>query len=154
MVGHVWCDAGIVRTIHTGQRPCSPTECLLRPTDTVGIFPMTATAIWAKGKTMARMIEADKAMRIVREECLEFQSNSEIFTQTDLMLLSLNKAINTRIKALPYTDAEPVVRCKDCKFYNPHIRECEGFGKWFGLEDEWGDNDFCSRGERKDEVEE
>ena len=47
-----------------------------------------------------------------------------------------------------------LVRCKDCKFYNPHIRECEGFGKWFGLEDEWGDNDFCSRGERKDEVKE
>ena len=65
---------------------------------------------------MMKMIEADKAMRIVREECLEFMSNSEIFTQTDLMLFSLNKAINTRIKALPYTDAEPVVRCKDCKY--------------------------------------
>lgn len=55
MVGHVLCDVGIVRIIHTDQRPCFPTECLLRPTDTVGIFPMTATAIWAKGKTMARI---------------------------------------------------------------------------------------------------
>lgn len=55
----------------------------------------------------------------------------------------------SKIKALPRVE---LVRCKDCKFYNQHIRECEGFGKWFGLEDEWGDNDFCSRGERKDEV--
>lgn len=44
-----------------------------------------------------------------------------------------------------------LVRCKDCKFYNPHIRECEGFGKWFGLKNEWGDNDFCSRGERRED---
>lgn len=51
----------------------------------------------------------------------------------------------------PTTDAIPVVRCKDCKFYNPHIRECEGFGKWFGLENEWGDNDFCSHGERRED---
>lgn len=50
-------------------------------------------------------------------------------------------------------DSEPVVRCKDCKFYNPHFRECAGFGRWFGLENEWGDNDFCSKGEQKDEAE-
>ena len=54
----------------------------------------------------------------------------------------------------PVVDMVAVVRCKDCKFYNPHVRECEGIGNWFGLEDVWGDNDFCSKGERRDEVEE
>lgn len=42
-----------------------------------------------------------------------------------------------------------LVRCKDCKFFNPHIRECEGIGKWFGLEGEWDENDFCSKGEKE-----
>jgi rubrerythrin len=73
---------------------------------------MAATAIWAKGKTMMKMIEADKAMKIVREECVGFMTDSEIFTQADLSLLSLNKVINTRIRALPYTEAE-LVQCDE-----------------------------------------
>lgn len=48
-------------------------------------------------------------------------------------------------------DAVPVVRCKDCKYWNPHIKECEGIGKWFGLEDEWSENGFCFKGERREE---
>lgn len=48
-------------------------------------------------------------------------------------------------------DAVPVVRCNDCKYWNPHIKECEGIGKWFGLEDEWSENGFCFKGERREE---
>ena len=47
-----------------------------------------------------------------------------------------------------------LVRCGDCKFFNPHNMECEGIGKWFGLDNEWGANDFCSKAERRadDEI--
>lgn len=48
-------------------------------------------------------------------------------------------------------DVVKVVRCKDCKYFNPHVMECEGIGKWFGLEGEWGANDYCSKAERKDD---
>ena len=46
--------------------------------------------------------------------------------------------------------AQPeIIRCKDCKYFNPHVMECWGIGKWFGLEGEWGANDYCSKGERR-----
>lgn len=54
------------------------------------------------------------------------------------------------LEALPSADVVSVVRCKDCKYWNPCVKECAGFGKWFGLDGEWGETDFCSRGERMD----
>lgn len=51
----------------------------------------------------------------------------------------------------------PVVRCKDCKWYTPYRSingkemdegECEGYNPCVPA------NHFCSKGERKDEVEE
>ena len=61
-----------------------------------------------------------------------------------------------------YTDAESnfrkmiadgelveVVRCKDCKYWNPTHRYCEGIGNWFGEVDSWSDNGFCFKGERR-----
>jgi len=52
----------------------------------------------------------------------------------------------------PSVDAVPVVRCKDCKYWNPNERYCEGLGNWFGEYDSWSDYGFCYKGERKDEV--
>lgn len=101
-----------------------------------------ATVTWAKGKTMARMIDAEALAKAFAE----FLAKSYFGL---LRTPTWDDAMDVFCEA-PKIDAVEVVRCKDCKFYNPHIRECEGFGKWFGLEDEWGDNDFCSRGERKD----
>ena len=51
------------------------------------------------------------------------------------------------------SDAIEVVRCKDCKYYNLKHHYCEGIGNWFGMEDEWSDNGFCYKGERKDNAE-
>lgn len=54
-------------------------------------------------------------------------------------------------EALEVTDdAVPLVRCKDCKYYNLQHHYCEGIGNWFGIEGEWGDNGYCYKGERKD----
>lgn len=43
-----------------------------------------------------------------------------------------------------------LVRCKDCKYYDHRHHYCEGIGNWFGFEDEWSDNGFCYKGERKE----
>lgn len=48
-------------------------------------------------------------------------------------------------------EAVPITQCKDCQYFNPHVMECEGIGKWFGLENEWSANDYCSKGEREEE---
>ena len=45
----------------------------------------------------------------------------------------------------------PVIRCKDCKYYNPQQHYCEGIGNWFGYVGEWSDNGYCYKAERKEE---
>lgn len=56
------------------------------------------------------------------------------------------------IQEMPTVDAVPVVRCKDCKHhhYEKHfdkrIPYCDRINYGYG----WQDNDYCSRGERKD----
>ena len=53
----------------------------------------------------------------------------------------------------PLRDVEVVVRCKDCKHYQFADNRAFGFPvkrcEWTGFEDV-DDEDFCSRGERKD----
>ena len=51
------------------------------------------------------------------------------------------------IAQFPSAQAE-IIRCKDCKYWNPFSRECEGIGNWFGLIDAWSENGFCYKGER------
>lgn len=63
------------------------------------------------------------------------------------------KAAFDAIKNLPSIDAVEVVRCRDCKYYQfadnrafgMPVKRCE----WTGFEDV-DDDDFCSRGERKE----
>ena len=51
-----------------------------------------------------------------------------------------------RLNELPSTE---IIHCRECKFWNPNIRECEGVGNWFGFEDAWSENGFCYKAERK-----
>jgi len=57
------------------------------------------------------------------------------------------------VDAMPTVDAVPVIRCKDCKHYQFADNRAFGFPvkrcEWTGFEDV-DDEDFCSRGERKD----
>ena len=48
-------------------------------------------------------------------------------------------------------DVVKVIRCKDCKYYNPQQHYCEGIGNWFGYVGEWSDNGYCYKAERKEE---
>lgn len=53
-----------------------------------------------------------------------------------------------------WTWVEPkgeLIRCKDCKYYNPQQHYCEGIGNWFGYVGEWSDNGYCYKAERKEE---
>lgn len=52
------------------------------------------------------------------------------------------------IDEMPTIDAVQVVRCKDCKHYTePNIEYCELYGAMIL----WNKDDFCSRGERREE---
>ena len=57
------------------------------------------------------------------------------------------------VDEMPVVDAEPVVRCKDCKFFCPyegeeHKGDC---AELVGLESCVYEDDYCSYGERKGE---
>ena len=51
-----------------------------------------------------------------------------------------------RVRELPAIDAVPVVRCKDCRFYNKDTVSCS----FVTADANWYEDDFCSYGERKD----
>ncbi len=85
---------------------------------------------------MSDLIKRDAALRIIYEAVRDQEH-------------SLQK-IKERIEEVP----EGVVRCKDCKYWNPIHKYCDGIGYWFGEEDSWDENGFCYKGEKKDEVEE
>lgn len=89
-----------------------------------------------------RLVDADK---IEPHEQLESFSNG----QAEFVMV----AYMDDIDALPTVDAVPVVRCKDCKHYQFADNRAFGFPvkrcEWTGFEDV-DDEDFCSRGERKD----
>lgn len=59
--------------------------------------------------------------------------------------------IDHMVDDMPTVDAVPVIRCKDCKYYNPQQHYCEGIGNWFGYDGEWSDNGYCYKAERREE---
>ena len=89
---------------------------------------------------MARLIDADRALEIVRDQRI---AHPNAYHLTNYATLILREA--------PTVDAVPVVRCKDCKFGDwdsePDdamvcMRTKDGFWR--------SGNDFCSFGERKE----
>lgn len=84
---------------------------------------------------MARLIDADALMRKAVEK----------FYITNYFL-----HISAMIEDAPTIDAEPVVRCKDCKCWTEWANgtgSCSRFAlDWIGTDAD----DFCSMGERKD----
>ena len=55
------------------------------------------------------------------------------------------------VRNSPEVDAVPVIRCRECKYWNPREKYCEGIGNWFGIENDWSENGFCYKAERKEE---
>ena len=84
-----------------------------------------------------RLIDAD-ALKVA----LRFAESHMIHGESEWLkgyVEGLRAAI-AAVKDCATIEAEPVVRCKDCKWYS-----------WCSYHDRmrWKDNDFCSRGERK-----
>ena len=89
---------------------------------------------------MARFIDADRALEIVRDQRI---AHPNAYHLTNYATLILREA--------PTVDAVPVVRCKDCKFGDwdsePNdamvcMRTKDGFWR--------SGNDFCSYGAQKE----
>lgn len=76
-------------------------------------------------------------------------SKEDLLTKFETGALLFQPEVKRIIKIQPEVDAVPVVRCKDCKYWNPKHAYCEGVGNWFGMVDEWSENGFCYKGERR-----
>lgn len=83
---------------------------------------------------------------------LDTMKNPDTEFATDDYIDGFSDGISVAIKELeimPVADVLPVVRCKDCKYYEtgknyePYCNHINGL-------DEAKDNDFCSYGERKE----
>lgn len=67
-----------------------------------------------------------------------------------------SREIDNAIENAPTIDAVPVVRCRDCKWFNHYTMECESDdvatdhegGASFSIN--FGPDDFCSYGQRKE----
>ena len=79
---------------------------------------------------MARLIDADRAMKIVRNQGI---AHPNAYHLTNYATLILREA--------PTVDAVEVVRCKDCKHRHSD--------SWCEYVDD-DDNFYCARGERKE----
>lgn len=90
----------------------------------------------ASGK---RLIDADKALKIVYEQAAERPDAYYLF---DYAALILQEALTV--------DAVEVTRCRDCKHYEIHkpkvLENCERNGYIIPMKPD----DFCSYGERKE----
>ena len=99
-----------------------------------------------------RLIDADQMLADEKEAYYAAQSKID-----DITLWRANYLVHHKIKKLiadtPTIDAVPVVRCMDCKHFNPDDQAAEG-ADWSGWCRYCGcltdGSDFCSRGIDKD----
>ena len=85
---------------------------------------------------MAEYIERDSALRVAHTMRPE------------------DKRLKITMANIPAADVAPVVRCKDCKFYQNHGLRDIVFDKdacHWNADEQPDPDDFCSCGERKDD---
>ena len=94
-----------------------------------------------------RLIDADRAIEIVRDQGI---AHPNAYHLTNYATLILREA--------PTVDAVEVVRCKDCKHYKPQEKSAhwENRANYCNriVTIKVQPDDFCSYGERKNEVSE
>ena len=73
-------------------------------------------------------------------------------TIVDPMVAQYADAVLYQIQQAPTVDAVPVVRCKDCKYYEIHkpsvLENCERKGALIPMMPD----DFCSYGEKREDA--
>lgn len=88
-----------------------------------------------------RMIDADEAYKVLTDY---YHHKTEI----------QHKALKEAIERVPTVDAEPVVRCRDCKFYLYSEEMCGLLNTrlhFYETDNVWTRNCFCSWGERRED---
>ncbi len=100
---------------------------------------------------MSRLIDADK-LHSEFMKMAEFKPNSEIGEPTcgctRRLVFHISEGIR-KINEQPTVDAEPIIRCKDCKHYRDNVGECEYVWEHQGVIVDVLADDFCSRGEKR-----
>ena len=87
-----------------------------------------------------RLIDADEAYKVLTDY---YHQRTEI----------QHKALKEAIERVPTVDAEPVVRCKDCKKYIPCQKLPIGTSKWCDLFDRATcEMNYCGWGERSEDA--
>ena len=80
--------------------------------------------------------------------------NEEYGSPVDVFDMEMLKKM---VKKIPIMNVAPIVRCKDCKYFNHREHECENSDVHHDLEGGaqysigFDVDDFCSYGERKEE---
>lgn len=98
-----------------------------------------------------RLIDADKLVKTFCSHCVDHDE-----CKSECMDLKIIKSMKT-------VDAEPIIRCKDCKYWAeltflvPPKHHCgrllqqyKGISERVSFETDA--DDFCSKGEKKDEI--
>lgn len=111
------------------------------------------TVQMVKGETM-RLIDADALKEYITKAYEEMKSEFKTDKYRDIAKL-VTESFCMDIDEAPTVDAVEVVRCKDCKWFKTNYTwngsECKVCGiEPYGSIGEL--DDFCSRGERKDDV--
>lgn len=99
---------------------------------------------------MKKLIELDTTLDALREVIVPAEDIGFGDESTDGYNDGINMAV-TVVSGVPTVDAVTVVRCKDCKHYRPYAGIADGYchmAEWYKRYQY--ENDFCSRGERKD----
>ena len=84
---------------------------------------------------MSRLIDADAAFGILADY---------YHHRMPIQYMALKEALDR----VPTVEAVPVIRCKDCKYWDDFLdkgycKDTIGFDRW------WKPNDFCSYAERR-----
>lgn len=87
---------------------------------------------------MSRLIDADEVKKYYETRFPEID-NGVHWSRNDIIM---------NLDNIETADIAPVIRCKDCHFYKSENLQCMMHD---GDLDEWYDNDYCSRAERKEE---
>ena len=102
---------------------------------------------------MSGLVDADK---VIAKVDLSYLTLSLLIGQEESKIAVAE--IKRLIREIPTVDAEPIIRCKDCKYWNKHhfvdIYVCSIHnkeGQYPYLLFEMDADDFCSRGELKDD---
>lgn len=102
---------------------------------------------------MAEYIEREAAMDIFGDAPM-WQGYYEPYPwEVHCALVGTVKLVKEEISKIPAADVAPVVRCKDCLFWERDIGFCHYHSRYYDGGASWdifNEDDFCSYGERKE----